>query len=143
MLNKHDLKDYEQLSFDPVVKPKHYMLFPDKGIEIRDVLEALVDKFTYGSLNYNSLPVKNNTLFASDYVQMMQYGMRFMEKNGLEDLKKMRWYLDKLIEAYDEQGKTNLGNTGCGESGGLYGTCEQSCKSGQQNDGTQTSQVLG
>jgi hypothetical protein len=31
----------------------------------------------------------------------MQYGMRFMEKNGVEDLKKMRWYLDKLIEAYD------------------------------------------
>jgi hypothetical protein len=39
-------------------------------------------------------------LFESDYVQMMQYLMRFMDKNGKEDLEKGRWYLDKLIEAY-------------------------------------------
>lgn len=141
MLNKHDLKDYEQLPFDPVVKPKHYMLFPEQGIEIRDVLERLVSKFGNTGFTFN-YPAKA-ALFESDYVQMMQYGMRFMEKNGLEDLKKMRWYLDKLIEAYDEQSKTNLGNTGCGKSGCVHGTCEQSCKSGQQNDGTQTSQVLG
>lgn len=92
MLNKHDLKDYEQLPFDAVNKPKHYMLFPDKGIEIRDVIEKLVSKMC---------PFDDG-MFVSDYVQMMQYGMRFMEKNGLEDLKKMRWYLDKLIEAYGE-----------------------------------------
>lgn len=140
MLNKHDLKDYEQLPFDPVEKPKHYMLFNwdelptgGYGIEVRDVLEKLAGK----------LPKNTKPMFIADYVQAMQYGMRFMEKNGLEDLKKMRWYLDKLIEAYDEQSKTNLGNTGCGKSGCVHGTCEQSCKSGQQNDGTQTSQVLG
>ena len=141
MLNKHDLKDYEQLPFDPVVKPKHYMLFEELGIEVRDVLAKLSDKLRRSEDN---VPVWGTvSLFESDYIQMMQYGMRFMEKNGLEDLKKMRWYLDKLIEAYDEQSKTNLGNTGCGKSGCVHGTCEQSCKSGQQNDGTQTSQVLG
>lgn len=114
MLNKHDLKDYEQLPFDPVVKPKHYMLFEDLGIEVRDVLEKLAGK----------LPKSCKPMFVADYIQAMQYGMRFMEKNGLEDLKKMRWYLDKLIEAYDEKSKTNLGNTGCGKSGCVHGTCE-------------------
>ena len=40
-------------------------------------------------------------MFVADYVQMMQYGMRFMDKNGKEDLEKMRWYLDKLIDEYE------------------------------------------
>jgi hypothetical protein len=143
MLNKHDLKDYEQLPFDPVVKPKHYMLFPESGIEIRDVLEQLVKKLYKDVWDVRSPYIPESPMFSSDYVQMMQYGMRFMEKNGLEDLKKMQWYLNKLIEAYGEQSKTNLGDSGCGKSCGVYGSCEQSCKSGQQNDGTQTSQVLG
>ena len=40
-------------------------------------------------------------IFESDYVQMMQYLMRFMDKNGVEDLKKAEFYLKKLIEAYE------------------------------------------
>ena len=115
MLNKHDLKDYDQLPFDPVEKPKHYMLFPDKGIEIRDVLEKLVNKIPSAS-----------PMFAADYVQAMQYGMRFMEKNGLEDLKKMRWYLDKLIGSYDKQSKISVGNTRSREFGCVYGSCLKS-----------------
>jgi hypothetical protein len=74
------------------------MLFEDKGIEVRDVLEKLVNKIREGQ----NVPFwKGVPMFESDYVQMMQYGMRFMEKNGVEDLKKMRVYLDKMIEAYD------------------------------------------
>lgn len=102
MLNKHDIKDYEQLPFDPVEKPKHYMLFPEQGIEVRDVLKKLVGKlWSYKCPDASSSD--DVALFMSDYVQMMQYGMRFMEKNGVEDLKKMRWYLDKLIEAYEDR----------------------------------------
>ena len=136
MLNKYDLKDYEQLPFDPVVKPKHYMLFPEYNLEVRDVLKRLVGKLW--SYKCPDASAEGTALFFSDYTQMMQYGMRFMEKNGLEDLKKMRWYLDKLIEAYDEQSKTNLGNSGCGESGCVYGACKQSCEPGQQNFSTKT-----
>lgn len=77
---------------DVVSKPKHYMLFPDKGIEVRDVIEQLVKKIEYYP----------EGMFIADYVQMMQYLMRFMDKNGVEDLKKARWYLDKMIDAYDE-----------------------------------------
>jgi hypothetical protein len=88
--------------YDTVNKPKHYMLFDqeevrdtfadDRGIEVRDVIEKLVEKIEEEKLL--------SSMFTSDYVQMMQYLMRFMDKNGVEDLKKARWYLDKLIEAY-------------------------------------------
>jgi hypothetical protein len=84
--------------YNPVSKPKHYMLFEDKGIEVRDVIEKLVNKIREGQ----NVPFwKGVPMFESDYVQMMQYGMRFMDKGGVEDLKKMRVYLDKMIEAYD------------------------------------------
>lgn len=83
--------------YDMVSKPKHYMLFEEEGIEVRDVIERLVDK-----LPLKGLTAVGDGMFIADYVQMMQYLMRFMDKNGEEDLKKARWYLDKLIERYDE-----------------------------------------
>ena len=82
------------LHFDIVNKPKHYMLFEEEGIEVRDVIEKLVNKIPPVSKDYGGL-------FTADYVQLMQYLMRFMDKNGVEDLKKARWYLDKMIDAYD------------------------------------------
>jgi hypothetical protein len=86
-------------SYDTVNKPKHYMLFEDKGIEVRDVIEKLVLKLKQAD---NCVPLwEKGAMFEADYVQMMQYGMRFMDKNGVEDLKKMRWYLDKMIAAYE------------------------------------------
>lgn len=86
---------YKGATYDPVDKPKHYMLFEEEGIEVRDVIEKLVLKM-YPEVG------QFDGMFFADYVQMMQYLMRFMDKNGLEDLKKARWYLDKLIDAYDE-----------------------------------------
>lgn len=83
---------YKGIPHDPVSKPKHYMLFEDEGIEVRDVIEKLVDKIEWRP---------DSSLFIADYVQMMQYLMRFMDKNGAEDLKKARWYLDKLIDSYE------------------------------------------
>jgi hypothetical protein len=83
-------------SYDVVSKPKHYMLFEDQGIEVRDVISKLVDKMIRAE---NYVPLES-PLFESDYVQLMQYLMRFMDKNGVEDLKKARWYLDKMIESY-------------------------------------------
>lgn len=88
---------YKGITHDPVEKPKHYMLFEEEGIEVRDVIERLVDK-----LPLKGLTCVGDGMFIADYVQMMQYLMRFMDKNGEEDLKKARWYLDKLIDRYDE-----------------------------------------
>jgi len=77
--------------YDVVSKPKHYMLFEDKQIEVRDVLQKLTDKL------YDTGFASNDSLFISDYVQMMQYLMRFMDKNGVQDLEKAQWYLTKII----------------------------------------------
>ena len=82
--------------YDTVNKPRHYMLFEEQGIEVRDVIEKLVDK-VYLS---HETP-KNMPMALADYVQMMQYLMRFMDKNGVEDLRKASWYLDKMIDAYE------------------------------------------
>ncbi len=96
------LDDYPEIKMDlNVNSPKHYMLFPDQGIEVRDVLKALVEKIQKEARKDDWPQAYSEPMFESDYVQMMQYGMRFMEKNGLEDLKKMRWFLDKCIEAYE------------------------------------------
>ena len=93
---------YKGITHDPVEKPKHYMLFEDEGIEVRDVIERLM-KRVYAAYNEpGNTTVPTCVMFDSDYVQMMQYLMRFMDKNGQEDLKKARWYLDKLIQAYAE-----------------------------------------
>jgi hypothetical protein len=88
-------------AYDIISKPKHYMLFnaetviffadTNKGIEVRDVITQLVEKLRVD---------KDSGMFVADYVQLMQYLMRFMDKNGVEDLKKARWYLDRMIESY-------------------------------------------
>ena len=90
--------------YNVISKPKHYMLFAaedlhkDQGIEVRDVIAKLVQKlYRHSGAMFED---KENPLFESDYVQLMQYLMRFMDKNGVEDLKKARWYLDKMIESY-------------------------------------------
>ena len=93
---------YKGITHDPVEKPKHYMLFEEEGIEVRDVIEKLVKKVKDAEEEDDYFQSYSQPMFLPDYVQMMQYLMRFMDKNGGEDLKKARWYLDKLIEAYDE-----------------------------------------
>ena len=80
---------------DMINKPAHYILLDN--LEVRDVLAALVSKMR---CDYEQ-KIPSNSLFESDYVQMMQYLMRFMDKNGVEDLRKAHWYLNKLIMAYD------------------------------------------
>jgi hypothetical protein len=86
----------EDFWYDTVNKPKHYMLFEKEGIEVRDVIEKLLGKLTKNSKGFTF-----SHQCASDYVQMMQYLMRFMDKNGVEDLKKAEFYLKKMIDSYE------------------------------------------
>ena len=62
--------------------PKHYQ--SKKGIEVIDVMEAFTENLTG--------PEAVNTC------NVIKYICRWHEKNGLQDLKKCRWYLDRLIE---------------------------------------------
>ena len=67
---------------DMVNSPAHYN---KAGIETIDALQAMLNNgFDY-------------------YLQgnIVKYLWRYRYKNGVEDLKKAQWYLNKLIEVYD------------------------------------------
>lgn len=87
-----DMLSSQSQKYDVVNKPKHYMLFEDKGIEVRDVITKLLDKL------YDSHVVDAGPIVFSDYAQAMQYVMRFMDKGGVEDIEKAVWYFNKIIE---------------------------------------------
>ena len=66
---------------DMVNHPKHYKA--KNGMETIDVIDA----FTEGLEDYEAVYTAN----------ILKYTCRWKEKNGVEDLKKARWYLDRLI----------------------------------------------
>ena len=71
---------------DMVNHPKHYKA--KNGMEVIDVIEA----FTANLNGYE----------ASHTANVIKYICRWKEKNGLEDLKKAQWYLDRLIKNIEE-----------------------------------------
>jgi hypothetical protein len=72
------------MSFDNVEKPAHYN---QSGIECIQAIEASMtsDQFC-GYLKGN----------------IQKYIWRYEDKNKIEDLKKAQWYLNKLIETYEQ-----------------------------------------
>ena len=77
----------ENYSYNVITKPKHYILLPN--VEVRDVCKVLAERME--EKGYKAF-------FISDYIQFLQYVLRFDQKNGIEDLKKAKWYLEKLID---------------------------------------------
>lgn len=67
---------------DNITSPSHYVT--DKGFEVFDVQEAFIHELKGMSASY--------------WCNIVKYILRFQRKNGVEDLKKARYYLDKLIE---------------------------------------------
>lgn len=65
---------------DPVNHPTHYLA---GGFEVMDIIEAYKLDFCEGNV--------------------LKYLLRWRRKDGLQDLKKAAWYLDRLI-------KTEVGN---------------------------------
>lgn len=79
-------------TYDAVQRPKHYVLIEKDGVnlEVRDVCEIIANRLQSGGYS---------GIFISDCVQLLQYLLRFDQKeNDLQDLKKSRFYLDKMIE---------------------------------------------
>lgn len=66
------------------INPSHYIF---GGIETIEYLKAKMTADEFRGF------LKGNVL---------KYVSREAEKNGVEDLKKAKWYLDKLIEVEDE-----------------------------------------
>lgn len=91
-----DLRDIEKLDMydkfvqDNVENPSHYQLLP--GIEVYDIREAILSKLEDAS------PCE-----IDDWSRAWEYLTRMWGKNGLEDAKKARWYLNKLIERMDNE----------------------------------------
>ena len=89
---KHTDQQLAAARFDPVTNPKHYQLLD--GVQVYDVRHAIL--------------AKNPTLHpsvADDWSRSWEYLTRMFEKNGLEDAKKARWYLDKLIARLEQPTK--------------------------------------
>ena len=66
---------------DMVNHPSHYI--SENGIEVIDVIEAFTKNLT--------------GIEATDTGNIIKYACRWKDKNGVEDLKKLRWYTDHLI----------------------------------------------
>lgn len=78
---------------DNINHPQHYM--SEKGIEVIDVIEAFTEQL--------------NGIEATDTGNIIKYICRWKQKNGVEDLRKLMWYAQHLInhlENKDEE-KTN------------------------------------
>lgn len=69
------------MGLDMVNHPDHYKT--NSGLETIDVIEAFTDGL--------------NGIEAVDTANIIKYICRWKKKNGLEDLKKAKWYLEHLI----------------------------------------------
>ena len=67
---------------DNIIRPNHYA--SEKGFEVFDVQEAFIHELKGMSASY--------------WCNIVKYILRFQRKNGVEDLKKAKYYLEKLIE---------------------------------------------
>lgn len=77
---------------DNINKPKHYQLH--EGYEVYDLRQDLAAKAANGGATYDQY---------SDWDRAIEYIIRMWGKNRLEDAKKGRWYLDKLIGKLEDQ----------------------------------------
>lgn len=68
------------------INPDHYKRLPAEAIEI---IEASIDK-----------DPSNQDAYL--HGQVLKYVLRCWNKNGIEDLRKAKWYLDRLIDSFDE-----------------------------------------
>lgn len=70
---------------DMINSPPHYQILP--GVEVYDVRMAILEKVDGVSAQQ-----------IDDWSRAWEYLTRMWQKNGVEDAKKARWYLNKLIE---------------------------------------------
>lgn len=93
---------------DVVTHPSHYNY---GSIETIDVIEdALTDDMAEGFCIGN----------------VIKYVLRYRHKNGVEDLKKARWYLDRAIGLLDERSNDAwqaVADAVAGAVEDIYGTC--------------------
>ena len=73
------------MSSDPI-NPKHYKHLP---VEAIDIIEAAIAKAP-----------SNESAYLQG--QVLKYLLRCWEKKGIEDLRKAKWYLDRMVSGFDD-----------------------------------------
>ena len=92
------LPNDENLVDDMVKSPKHYKLFPEHNLEIKDVNKRILDNIEKSGFDM--------TLYEAGWLQQaLQYQMRAHEKNGLEDYKKAIQTLQFVVDSMEERKK--------------------------------------
>lgn len=85
-----EAKASRPVSDDPMVShPAHYQAV--NGLEVIDVIEAFTAKLS--------------GIEATDTGNVIKYICRWKEKNGVQDLKKAKWYLEHLINTIENKGE--------------------------------------
>lgn len=79
------------MNVDLVNHPDHYQ--SETGLETIDVIEA----FTFDLKGIEAVCTAN----------VIKYICRWKKKDGLRDLKKAQWYLNRLIETIEKNKKEN------------------------------------
>ena len=72
-----------------VSHPEHYM--SKTGMEVIDVIEAFTDEL--------------KGVEATDTGNIIKYACRWKKKNGIQDLKKIMWYTQHLIDYLEKKEK--------------------------------------
>ena len=83
-LKNEDVKTNDN-NLDMVSHPKHYT---QGGIECIDALKAA----TVGKRGIEAVCVAN----------VIKYLWRYEEKNGIEDIRKAKWYIERLLREFEE-----------------------------------------
>ena len=73
------------MSSDPI-NPKHYKHLP---VEAIDIIEAAIANAPSNKAAYLQ-------------GQVLKYLLRCWSKKGIEDLRKAKWYLDRMVASFDE-----------------------------------------
>lgn len=78
---------------EEVTKPKHYQIFPEFDIEVKDINERLLDNIQESDFDMSLFE-------AGWYQQAMQYFLRFYAKNGINDIEKGINSMQIFINSY-------------------------------------------
>lgn len=84
-------KMYKKWASDNVNHPPHYQL--REGYEVYDLRQDLARKAAQHDVPHDQY---------SDWDRALEYLIRMWGKNEIEDAKKARWYLNKLIEKLEQ-----------------------------------------
>lgn len=88
MKNNNNLYECEDKM---VSHPSHYQ--SESGLEVIDVIEAFTENMT--------------GIEATDTGNIIKYACRWKDKNGVQDLKKILWYTQHLIDFLERKEKKN------------------------------------